>query len=48
MGLAPNERITVSVCLHLHPISTRHIQTYKTFRHEELYDGGKNRLQYIT
>ena len=46
-GLAPDERITVGVRLHLRPVGTGHIQTYKTFRHEELHDGGKYCLEYI-
>ena len=40
-GLAPDERITVGIRLHLRPVGTGHIQTYKTFRHEKLYNGGK-------
>ena len=46
-GLAPDERITVGVRLHLHLVGTGHIQTYKTFRHEKLYNGGKYCLQHI-
>ena len=37
----------VGVHLHLRPVSTGHIQTYKTFRHEKLYNGCKYRLQHI-
>ena len=33
--------------LHLRPVGTGHIQTYKTFRHEKLYNGCKYRLQHI-
>ena len=46
-GLTPDERITVGIRLHLRPVGTGHIQTYKTFRHKELYDGGKYCLEYI-
>ncbi len=46
-GLAPDERITVGVRLHLRPVSESYIQTYKPFRYEELYDGGENCLEYI-
>ena len=46
-GLAPDERITVGVRLHLRSVGTDHIQTYKTLRHEELYNGGKYCLQHI-
>ncbi len=46
-GLAPNERITVGVRLHLRPVSESHVQTYKTFRHEELHGGDKYCLQRI-
>ncbi len=47
IDLPPDERITVGVHLHLRPVGTGHIQTYKTFRHKELYDGGKYCLEYI-
>ena len=46
-GLTPDERITVGIRRHLRPVGTGHIQTYKTFRHKELYDGGKYCLEYI-
>ena len=46
-GLSPDECIMVVVRLHLCPVSTGHIQTYKTFRHEELYNGCKYCLQRI-
>ena len=46
-GLSPDECIMVVVRLHLCPVSTGHIQTYKTFRHEELYNGCKCCLQRI-
>ena len=46
-GLAPDERIAVGVRLHLRPVSTGHVQTYKAFRHEELHDGGKDGLEHI-
>ena len=46
-GLAPDERVTVGVRLYLRPVGTGHIQTYKTFRHKELYNSSENYLQYI-
>ena len=46
-GLAPDERITVGVCFHLRPVGAGHVQTYKAFRHEELYDGGEDGLEHI-
>ena len=45
--LAPDERITVGVCLHLRSVSAGHVQTYKAFRHKELHDGGKDGLEHI-
>ena len=46
-GLAPDERITVGVRLHLRPVCAGHVQTDKAFRHEELHDGGKDGLEHI-
>ena len=46
-GLAPDECITVGICLHLRSVGTGHIQTYETFCYEELYNGGKDGLEYI-
>ena len=46
-GLAPDKSVTVGVCLHFCSISESYIQTYKPFRHEELYNGGENCLQHI-
>ena len=46
-GLAPDERITVGIRLHLRTVGTGHIQAHETFRYEELYNGGKYCLEHI-
>ena len=46
-GFIPDERIVVGVHFHLRPVGAGHVHTYKTFRHEELHDGGEDGLERI-